>query len=219
MKVSDKMARNKYPEITRTRILDAATKLFLENGWEETTIQDIVDELGDVTRGAFYHHFKSKNDIIDAVTTRLFMQDNPATVVKVDNQLSGLDKLKKIMLLAVTDKKQLQFMKSAPSVLKSPQLVAKQLNDCIYVISPQLQAYIEEGIHDGSINVTYPKQTAESLVILTNLWFNAVLFPVSKSEFMQKLEHFKIMFDNVGLPLIDEPFRQAFEQYYDYIIG
>lgn len=32
------MARNKYPEITEARILDAATKLFLENGWEETTI-------------------------------------------------------------------------------------------------------------------------------------------------------------------------------------
>ena len=52
------MARNKYPEITEARILDTATKLFLEKGWEETTVQDIVDELGDITRGAFYHHFK-----------------------------------------------------------------------------------------------------------------------------------------------------------------
>lgn len=213
------MARNKYPEITEARILDAATKLFLENGWEETTIQDIVDELGDVTRGAFYHHFKSKNDIIDAVTTKLFIQDNPVTVVKADNQLNGLGKLKKLLLLAVTDKEQLKFMKSAPSVLRSPQFVAKQLNDCIYSISPQLQVYIEEGIHDGSINVAYPKQTAESLIILTNLWFNAVLFPVSKDEFMQKLEHFKVMFDSIGLPLIDEKFRQAFERYYDYIIS
>ena len=55
------MARNKYPEITEARILDTATKLFLEKGWEETTVQDIVDELGDITRGAFYHHFKSKD--------------------------------------------------------------------------------------------------------------------------------------------------------------
>lgn len=213
------MARNKYPEITKARILDAATKLFLENGWEETTIQDIIDDLGDVTRGAFYHHFKSKNDIIDAVTTTLFIQDNPVTAAKADNQLNGLEKLKKVLLLAVTDKEQLKFMKSAPSVLRSPQFVAKQLNDCIYSISPQLQAYIEEGIHDGSISVDYPKQTAESLVILTNLWFNAVLFPVSKDEFMQKLEHFKMMFDSIGLPLIDEQFRQAFERYYDYIVS
>lgn len=47
------MARNKYPEITEAKILDTATKLFLEKGWEQTTIQDIVDELGDITRGHF----------------------------------------------------------------------------------------------------------------------------------------------------------------------
>ena len=45
------MARNKYPEITEQRILDASLKLFLEKGYEHTTIQDIIDELGDLTKG------------------------------------------------------------------------------------------------------------------------------------------------------------------------
>ena len=40
------MSRNKYPEQTVERILDAAQRLFLEKGYEATTIQDIVDELG-----------------------------------------------------------------------------------------------------------------------------------------------------------------------------
>lgn len=52
------MARNKYPELTRERILDTAERLFLEKGYENTTIQDIVDALGDLTKGAVYHHFK-----------------------------------------------------------------------------------------------------------------------------------------------------------------
>ena len=39
------MARNKYPEITVEKILRAAQKLFLEKGYDNTTIQDIVDEL------------------------------------------------------------------------------------------------------------------------------------------------------------------------------
>ena len=42
------MARNKYPEETIARILAAAQHLFLEKGYEHTTIQDIVSELGDV---------------------------------------------------------------------------------------------------------------------------------------------------------------------------
>ena len=52
------MARNKYPEVTEERILDVAQRLFLEKGYENTTIQDIVDGLGGMTKGAVYHHFK-----------------------------------------------------------------------------------------------------------------------------------------------------------------
>ena len=39
------MARNKYPEITVEKILDVAQRLFLEKGYDNTTIQDIVNEL------------------------------------------------------------------------------------------------------------------------------------------------------------------------------
>ncbi len=59
------MARNKYPEITVEKILDVAQRLFLEKGYDNTTIQDIVNELGGLTKGAIYHHFKSKEEIID----------------------------------------------------------------------------------------------------------------------------------------------------------
>ena len=63
------MARNKHPEVTEERILDVAQQLFLEKGYENTTIQDIVDGLGGLTKGAMYHHFKSKEEIMDAVGT------------------------------------------------------------------------------------------------------------------------------------------------------
>lgn len=58
------MARNAHPEVTRTRILDAAQRLFMAQGYEHTSIQNIVDELGDLSKGAIYHHFKSKEAIL-----------------------------------------------------------------------------------------------------------------------------------------------------------
>ncbi len=89
------LARNKYPEITEQRILDTATRLFLEKGWEETTIQDIIDELGDLTRGAFYHHYKSKDEIIDAVTTRMFNKDDMFDTVKKRKRFKWVRKIEK----------------------------------------------------------------------------------------------------------------------------
>ena len=49
------MARNKYPELTVEKILEVSQRLFLEKGYEQTTIQDIVDNLGGLTKGAVYH--------------------------------------------------------------------------------------------------------------------------------------------------------------------
>lgn len=54
------MARNAHPEVTRRRILDAAQKLFSEKGFEHTSMQDIVNELGNLSKGAIYHHFPAR---------------------------------------------------------------------------------------------------------------------------------------------------------------
>ena len=66
------MARNKYPELTVEKILEVSQRLFLEKGYEQTTIQDIVDNLGGLTKGAVYHHFKSKEEIIMLWVIRCF---------------------------------------------------------------------------------------------------------------------------------------------------
>ena len=60
------MARNKHPEETRSLILDVAFRLFMEKGYEHTSIQDIIQQLGGLSKGAIYHHFKSKEDILVA---------------------------------------------------------------------------------------------------------------------------------------------------------
>ena len=68
------MARNKYPEATKKLIIETAGRLFLEKGYEHTSIQDIIDNLGGLSKGAIYHHFKSKEEIIGEVVRRVLEQ-------------------------------------------------------------------------------------------------------------------------------------------------
>lgn len=70
------MARNKHPEETVSRILDVSFRLFMEKGYEHTSIQNIIDNLGGLSKGAIYHHFKSKEDILVAVTDRITGESN-----------------------------------------------------------------------------------------------------------------------------------------------
>ena len=56
------MPRNKYPEQTVEKILDAAAALFAEKGYQSTTLQDIIDATG-LSKGAVYHHFRGKQRV------------------------------------------------------------------------------------------------------------------------------------------------------------
>ncbi|MCA1188088.1 MULTISPECIES: TetR/AcrR family transcriptional regulator [unclassified Saccharopolyspora] len=61
------------PEVAETvpqRLLAAATRLFAEHGFETTSVQQIVDAAG-VTKGAMYHYFGSKDDLLYEIYARL----------------------------------------------------------------------------------------------------------------------------------------------------
>ena len=70
------MARHKYPEETYQLILDVSTRLFFEKGYERTSLQDIIDGLGGLTKGAIYYHFRSKEEILIAVVEAMSRENN-----------------------------------------------------------------------------------------------------------------------------------------------
>src|SRR5256885_14530326 len=61
-------------EIRRNQILDAATKVFVRQGFQHARMDDIVEESG-LSKGTLYWYFKSKEDIINAILHRLFAGD------------------------------------------------------------------------------------------------------------------------------------------------
>jgi AcrR family transcriptional regulator len=64
---------------TRDRILGAATRLFTTAGYEGTSIEDLLSEL-QISRGALYHHFKSKEKIFEAVLDNVEADIAKATI-------------------------------------------------------------------------------------------------------------------------------------------
>ena len=65
-----RMAPAKAPKETRSRILEAAFSEIYENGFQGSSINDIVKRAG-ITRGALFHHFKGKNELGYAVIEEL----------------------------------------------------------------------------------------------------------------------------------------------------
>ena len=72
---------------TKGRIVDAAWALFYEQGYDETTIDDIV-ERSETSKGSFYHYFESKDSLLsslsylfDAKYEQLMQEINPDIVI------------------------------------------------------------------------------------------------------------------------------------------
>ena len=60
----------KVADVRRNEILDTAYALFVRLGYEATTVSLIIDELG-LSKGAFYHHFSSKEEVLHALARRM----------------------------------------------------------------------------------------------------------------------------------------------------
>ena len=197
------MPRNKYPEETVQKILDASLKLFLEKGYEETTVLDIISEMGGLTRGAFYHHFKSKEEVFDALCEKLFYESNPFEKAKSHKDLNGLEKLKFVLRTSFDETEHHQLSMASMQLLESPAFL-KKLIESNQELAPMYQELIGEGIRDGSIHSGQPKLLADLFVLLTNFWSIPTIYPMSDEEAWQKFLMIKSVLDHLGLPVIDD---------------
>lgn len=210
------MARNKYPEETINQILIVALNLFIQKGYEQTSIQDIINELGGLTKGAIYHHFKSKEEIMLAVTDHLFKGvDEMLSSVRDDNGLNGLEKLRKISRVSLDNPAQNEMASAAPNLLRNPKLLAAQIENIIEKAVPvYIQPIIEQGMRDGSIRTDYPRELSEVLMILTNIWLNPAVIPASPEIVLRKLRLFDEILKGLGLDLFDEQMFQRYEEWF-----
>ncbi|MEF9879504.1 MAG: TetR/AcrR family transcriptional regulator [Clostridia bacterium] len=208
------MARNKYPEITVARILDAAEQLFLEKGYEHTTIQDILNALGDLSKGAIYHHFKSKEEIVIAVVDRLYASTQEGCAeIQADKSLNGLQKLRKLFYVSIGNANHQVVFETMPNFFENPKFLAMQLEQTIYELAHKIiEPILCEGAADGSIQTEYPKELAEVVSLLANIWLNPMVFHCTKQEVYNKCRFLKALMKSLGVDAFDDELTELVER-------
>lgn len=210
------LVRNKHPEKTIEQILSISYRLFLEKGYEQTTIQDIINELG-MSKGAIYHHFKSKDEILRAIGDQKFNDRNPFAKVKEAKHLNGLQKLKRAFCDELDNLEKQQFDKMTMSILDNPKFISTMLNSTLKQGVLIFQEFIEEGKQDGSIVLEDSKSASEVILLLTNVWMNPMMGQLNEEDLERKLLFFKQVTDQMGVPIIDEAVLAALHRYLNSI--
>ena len=76
---------------TRSKIVTAAWELFYENGYDDTTVDDIVERSG-TSKGSFYHYFAGKDALLSSLST-VFDEKYQALSESMDPEMDSFDKL------------------------------------------------------------------------------------------------------------------------------
>lgn len=203
------MARNKYPEETVRRILDVAEELFYTKGYEHTTMADIVDGLGGLTKGAVYHHFKSKEEIFEAVFERA---NRPvyerSDAILADRSLTGLEKFRALDKASSEGPSvdMWHAMKPSSDPVQNPRLIAQEFVDAMDTAHRYVEPVIREGMADGSIAAEHPREVAEVLILLANLWLVPMFNPLpadDREAYQRRVQTFLRVSHAVGVDLVD----------------
>lgn len=212
------MARNKYPEETVNLILNVAQRLFIQNGYDKTSMQDIINELGGLTKGAIYHHFKSKEEIFIAVTNRLYDgMDKKMAAIRDAKELTGLEKLKRMFFYSLNASSQNEVFSFIPNMLDNPKFLAIQMQSIMAEAAPlYLTPIIHEGIADGSIKTDYPQELAEALLLLANIWLNPSICNTDLKSVKKRCLFFKDLFSTYGLDIIDDSMIEKIELLFQF---
>ncbi len=149
----------------RNEILDVAEELFVTKGYDKTSTNDILERIG-IARGTLYYHFKSKEDILNAMIERI----NEALIAKVrviasDTKIPVIDRI--VMTIAGLNVES-DIGKEIIDQVHKPQnalMHQKMQKNLVEGVAPILAGLLEEGNAQGVFHVKYPAQTVEMFII------------------------------------------------------
>jgi AcrR family transcriptional regulator len=144
----------KHPDIRRAEILDRATALFVQRGYDHVSLNDLIADAG-VSKGAFYHWFPSKDALITALTERS-ARDQVAAIEDAAARCSGnaLDRLNALLQAGFDVKMQM----GTPEQLAAMVSLLRPENAHLYgriiaasedLARPVLTRLIADGVREG----------------------------------------------------------------------
>ena len=174
----------KTAEERKNEILDVAEELFAEKGYDNASTNDIIARIG-IARGTLYHHFGSKEEILDAIVDRMtregisqarnIVNDKSHPILK---RLTGV--LGSLQVKGSAGNEVMEQMHKPQNALLHQKMQERLINGVV----PLIAQLIKEGNESGIFDTKYPNEAAEMIMLYGNIAFddNENLTPRQKKQ-------------------------------------
>ncbi|MEB2299119.1 TetR/AcrR family transcriptional regulator [Lysinibacillus xylanilyticus] len=174
----------------RNEILDAADELFGQKGFDGTSTNDILEKVG-IARGTLYYHFKSKEDIMDALIERYNAQIlGAAKEIAVNKSIPVNERIiRVVMALNISGgngKEIIDHIHKPQNALMHQKIQKVIMNG----LPPILTEIICEGIEQGLFSTPYPYECMEMIVAYTNTVFDGDMVEMTDEERASRIPAF-----------------------------
>lgn len=179
----------KEAEERKNEILDVANELFGQKGFDGTSTNDILEKVG-IARGTLYYHFKSKEDILNALIERYSTNIlNMAKEISLDKNIPINERIicvvKALKVNHSGGKEVINQMHKPQNALMHQKVQQMILNS----ITPILTEIIKEGIEERIFNTPYPYECMEMVICYASTIFDGNI-ELTEQELKKRTEGF-----------------------------
>jgi len=169
-------------------------------------MQDIVTA-SQMSKGAIFHHFRSKEEVFEAAMAREFTlaKERFTQYMQSLTGATGREKLIKLLLANFSDGEMEEaILHMVNAKMYSPHLLVSEMKNSLHEIAPFVAAIIREGVADGSIITDYPLELAEVYLLLYNYWCDVHPFGGGLAAIRQRLVFLQHIMAALGCDIITE---------------
>ena len=157
----------KEPEERRRELIDTAERLFIAQGYDQTSISDITKEVN-VSQGAFYYYFDSKEDVlVAAMEKQIALMESDFNQIAKDRDLDETTKLNsminRFLTISASGKKINSYIHQAKNATLHKKLMRVRP---FARIAPIMAEVIAKGCRNDRFHVERPLETSYLLLVL-----------------------------------------------------
>lgn len=177
-------------------ILDVAEKMFIEQGFDQTSIAQILDAT-QIAKGTLYYYFTSKEEIMDAIIERWIERSFEQVRIWVEQkQLPILERLMGALASLNMQKDGQELLDH----LHAPQnaLLHEKTNQILLSKVPEILYHLfQEGFQTGEMQTTYPYETIEMMLTYSLQIFNSSFQTLDQAEKNHKIQAFIYLLEKI----------------------
>jgi len=170
----------------RNEILDTAQEIFLRNGYDNTSVSDVVKAVG-IAQGTFYYYFKSKEELLTSILERYAeqMSNSVSKIVYSEGMKAG----EKILLII---KEILNFEKGRENIIEyvhrneNKEMHKKIAEKIIAKMIPLLVEVVEQGNANNEFDVKYPYELVSIMMPGIGMFIHESLDEINQKEYYDK---------------------------------